>query len=198
MVNEVINEYHVWLNTVNDSRLSWDEYQKLIPSKLREAIQNFVKTPLQLIEYSRSGGFLNEKDEKHYNNLYQNRRELESKLNRAFSITKVSDNQFAVVCDFSKLLDSVPDRKQLEDKYLFDYTEEELKLNEMYEVTDEVYKKFQVVCAKPSTTDLSDPEFKKIRNVGFDSKFIQVSKLEEINNDETKNQEEKQKVRRVI
>lgn len=198
MVNEVINEYHVWLNTVNDSRLNWDEYQKLIPSKLREAIQNFVTTPLQLIEYSRSGGFLNEKDEKHYNKLHQNRRELEPKLNRAFSITKVTDNQFAVVCDFSKLLNTVPDRKELENKYLFDYSEDELKLNEMYEVTDEVYKKFQVVCAKPSTTDFSDPEFKKIRNIGFDSKFMQVSNLEEISNQEIKTKEEKQKIRRII
>ena len=136
--------------------------------------------PLTLIEYSRQGGFLTAQDEKYYQKLFNSRKEIEPQLRGAFSLEKITDSHFAIVCDFSKLLDTVANRHQMEDKYLFDYTDDELKLNEMYEVVDEVFKKFQMVCAYPEDNNFSNPQFQKINNIAMQSEFLRVGDLEEV------------------
>lgn len=195
MTNSVNNEYHVWLKTVQDNSINWEEYKQLVVPKLEEAIKDFVNSPLQLLEYSRSGGFLTAKDEVHYKKLHETRQEFSPKLIEAYSVEKINNNEFAIVCNFSKLLDVVPDRKQLEGKYLFDYTEDELKLNDMYEVTNELIQKFKKICAFPEVANFDSPEYVKVTDIAFKSEFLQVSSLSELQDNKF---EEKQKVRRVI
>jgi hypothetical protein len=79
----------------------------------------------------------------------------------------------------------VADRKQLDDKYLFDYTDDELALNEMYEVVNEVHQKFQLGCYKPTDGNYENPDFVKLMNVANDAKFVQVNDLSEIKAVET-------------
>lgn len=178
MENKKLNEFHVWLIDSHQYNINWEQYNKLIEPKVSEALDSFLQDPIKLMEYAKSINSLTPEDEKYYNKLFENRKSCMNDLKKSFSLEKINDHYFGIVCDFSKLLTTVPNYKNMQNKYLFDFTDDELKLNEMHEVINEVAQKLVGLSIKSIINDKENGEL--VANILNNSTFYQINELDEI------------------
>lgn len=120
---------------------TYKDFEELSKIYIEKALQAFVQSPLDIIEYMKKGGFNNVQDEKTNRHIHQNRLNLLPKLKESFSVQKLNENFYGIVFDVAHMLDGkVPDEKDVQGKFLQDYTKEENAHYQISEAWSEIFK----------------------------------------------------------